>query len=136
MGDRGTERERTEGHTPRCVKDELEDDLFARRRDLFTGLDQVFFDTTWVYLHGEGGRTLGRHSQSKDYRPEGKQAILGMALDREGCSLCAAVDAAGVPADGRGDPGASVLLVLGAGAEAGVAAANAGGGDKRRRGRR
>ena len=34
--------------------------LFARRRDLFNDLDLVFFDTSAVYFHGEGGETLGR----------------------------------------------------------------------------
>ena len=29
---------------PRCTKDQIEEDLFARRRDLFTELEMVFFD--------------------------------------------------------------------------------------------
>ena len=40
----------------RCVKDRVEEDLFARRRDLFTDLQLVFFDTTSIYFEGEGGK--------------------------------------------------------------------------------
>jgi len=32
--------------------------LFARRRDLFSDLDIVFFDTTSIYFEGEGGETI------------------------------------------------------------------------------
>jgi hypothetical protein len=32
--------------SPRCVKDVVEERLFAHRRDLFTRLDLVFMDTT------------------------------------------------------------------------------------------
>jgi hypothetical protein len=32
--------------TPRCLKDLIEEELFERRRDLFTEVDLVFFDTT------------------------------------------------------------------------------------------
>ena len=37
--------------SPRCVKDLIEEELFARRRSLFSGLDLVFFDTTSIYFH-------------------------------------------------------------------------------------
>ena len=40
---------------PRCTKDLIEEELFGRYRDLFTGLDLVFFDTTSIYFEGEGG---------------------------------------------------------------------------------
>lgn len=40
---------------PRCVKDIIEEELFHRRRDLFTSLDCVFFDTTSIYFEGRGG---------------------------------------------------------------------------------
>ena len=43
---------------PRCVKDRVEEDLFAHRRDLFTDLQLVFFDTTSIYFEGEGGESL------------------------------------------------------------------------------
>lgn len=42
--------------SPRCTKDVIEEDLFSQRRDLFSGLDIVFFDTTSIYFEGEGER--------------------------------------------------------------------------------
>src|SRR5712691_1966799 len=39
---------------PRCLKDLVEERLFARRRDLFTHLDLVFMDTTSLYFDGDG----------------------------------------------------------------------------------
>ena len=45
---------------PRCVKDVLEEELFACRRDLLTTLDIVFMDTTSLCFEGAGGQTLGR----------------------------------------------------------------------------
>ena len=44
---------------PRCMKDLVEERLFARRRDLFADLAVVFMDTTSLYFEGEGGETLG-----------------------------------------------------------------------------
>jgi hypothetical protein len=41
---------------PRTTKDLVEEALFARRRDLFSRLDLVFFDTTSLYFHGRGRR--------------------------------------------------------------------------------
>jgi hypothetical protein len=46
--------------SPRCTKDLIEEDIFFERRDLFTGLDLVFFDTTSVYFEGEGGESIGQ----------------------------------------------------------------------------
>ncbi|MBV8400926.1 MAG: transposase, partial [Acetobacteraceae bacterium] len=43
----------------RCTKDRLEETLFERRRDLFTEVELVFFDTTSLYFEGEGGQSLG-----------------------------------------------------------------------------
>ena len=73
---------------PRCVKDLVEEDLFARRRDLFTKLDVVFFDTTSIYFEGAGGQTLGRHGNSKDHRPDRKQMVVGVVLDGQGRPVC------------------------------------------------
>ena len=73
---------------PRCVKDEIEEGLFDRRRDLFTEVDLVFFDTTSIYFEGQGGRTLERYGHSKDHRPDLKQMIVGIALDSRGWPLC------------------------------------------------
>jgi transposase len=74
--------------TPRCVKDRIEEDLFATRRDLFTGLDLVFFDTTSIYFEGQGGQDLGAYGFSKDHRPDLKQMVVGVVLDQEGTPIC------------------------------------------------
>jgi hypothetical protein len=74
--------------SPRCVKDRSAEALFERRRDLFTAVDLVFFDTTWIYFEGHGGQTLGRYGHSKDHRPDLRQMIVGMALDSAGWPLC------------------------------------------------
>ena len=73
---------------PRTNKDLIEEALFARRRDLFSDLDIVFFDTTSIYFEGEGGETLGERGHSKDHRPDRKQMLVGMVLDRSGNPLC------------------------------------------------
>lgn len=78
----------TEGFSPRCVKDLIEESMFERRRNLFTGMDLVFFDTTSLYFEGEGGRTIGQYGYSKDKRPDLKQMIAGVVLDSEGYPLC------------------------------------------------
>lgn len=74
--------------TPRCVKDLIEEELFERRRDLFTEVDLVFFDTTSIYFEGRGGDSIGKHGHSKDHRPDLCQMIVGMALDVEGQPIC------------------------------------------------
>jgi len=56
--------------TPRCVKDLIEEELFERRRDLFTEVDLVFFDTTSIYFEGRGGDSIGKRGHSKDHRPD------------------------------------------------------------------
>ena len=73
---------------PRTNKDLIEEALFARRRDLFSDLDLVFFDTTSIYFEGEGGETLGERGHSKDHRPDLKQMVVGMVLDRNGDPVC------------------------------------------------
>jgi hypothetical protein len=73
---------------PRCLKDVLEEDLFARRRDLFSALDLVFMDTTSLYFEGAGGQTLGRRGFSKDHRPDLNQMILAVLLDGDGRPVC------------------------------------------------
>jgi hypothetical protein len=74
--------------TPRCLKDLIEEELFERRRDLFTEVDLVFFDTTSLYFEGQGGQTIGRRGHSKDHRPDLCQMVVGMALDVEGRPIC------------------------------------------------
>ena len=73
---------------PRCTKDVFEEALFARRRDLFSELDLVFFDTTSIYFEGQGGQELGEYGLSKDHRPDRRQMVVGMVLDGEGRPLC------------------------------------------------
>ena len=73
---------------PRCVKDVLEEELFACRRDLLTSLDVVFMDTTSLYFEGAGGQTLGRRGFSKDHRPDLNQMILAVLVDGDGRPVC------------------------------------------------
>src|SRR5512145_2638760 len=73
---------------PRCIKDVVEERLFAHRRDLFTRLDLVFMDTTSLYFEGAGGRTLGRYGYSKDHRPDLRQMILAVVVDGDGRPVC------------------------------------------------
>jgi len=68
----------------RTTKDRIEELLFARRRDLFTSLSVLFFDTTSIYFEGEGGESLGQRGHSKDHRPDLNQMVVGAALDEEG----------------------------------------------------
>jgi Transposase DDE domain len=72
---------------PRCTKDVVEERLFARRSDLFSELDIVFFDTTSLYFEGEGGETIGQYGHSKDQRPDLHQMIVGVVLDGDGRPL-------------------------------------------------
>jgi transposase len=74
--------------TPRCTKDWIEEQLFEQRRDLFSTIDLVFFDTTSLYFEGEGGQEIGRYGKSKDHRPDLKQMVVGLALDLHGWPLC------------------------------------------------
>jgi hypothetical protein len=73
---------------PRCVKDRIEEDLFAHRRDLFTDLRLVFFDTTSISFEGEGGQDIGQRGFSKDHRPDLYQMVVGAVLDGQGRPLC------------------------------------------------
>jgi hypothetical protein len=73
---------------PRCTKDLVEEALYQHRRDLFTELEVVFFDTTSLYFEGEGGATLGQYGYSKDHRPDLKQLIVAVVLDGDGRPLC------------------------------------------------
>lgn len=75
-------------NTPRCTKDWIEEELFAQRRDLFSTIDLVFFDTTSIYFEGEGGEEIGQYGKSKDHRPDLKQMVVGLALDLQGWPLC------------------------------------------------
>lgn len=82
-----TEQEARTPFSPRCTKDALEEGLFARRRDLFTDLQVVFFDTTSIYFEGEGGG-IGKLGNTKDHRPDLKQMVVGIVLDGDGRPVC------------------------------------------------
>src|SRR5882724_7361496 len=69
---------------PRCVKDRIEEGVFTHRRDLFSGLQLVFFDTTSIYFEGEGGQDIGQRGFSKDHRPDLYQMVVGAVLDGQG----------------------------------------------------
>lgn len=73
---------------PRCRKDLVEEALFDRRRDLFSELELVFFDTTSIYFEGAGGESLGQYGHSKDHRPDRRQMVVGVVIDAQGRPLC------------------------------------------------
>lgn len=73
---------------PRCNKDLIEEDMFRTWRDLFAGLELVFFDTTSLYFEGEGGESLGQRGFSKDHRPDLKQMVVGVVINDEGRPIC------------------------------------------------
>jgi len=86
----GEELENQKGATPfspRCNKDLIEEHIFRHRRDLFTSLDLVFFDTTSIYFEG-GGDTIGQRGFSKDHRPDLKQMVVGAVIDDKGQPIC------------------------------------------------
>jgi len=90
LGEELSEQEQ-DGRTPfapRCLKDMVEERLFAHRRDLLTRLDLVFLDTTSLYFEGAGGQTLGRHGYSKDHRADLRQMILAVLIDGDGRPVC------------------------------------------------
>jgi hypothetical protein len=73
---------------PRCVKDRIEEAIFDHRRDLFTDLQLVFFDTTSIYFEGNGGEDIGQRGFSKDHRPDLYQMVVGAVLDGQGRPIC------------------------------------------------
>lgn len=76
------------GLAPRTVKDLIEEQLFARRRDLFSELSVVFMDTTSLSFAGAGGETLGERGYSKDHRPDLMQMIVAVVIDADGRPIC------------------------------------------------
>jgi Transposase DDE domain len=77
-----------EALAPRCVKDAIEEALFAYRRDLFGELSVAFLDTTSLSFEGQGGETIGRLGHSKDFRPDLHQMVVGLVMDQCGRPLC------------------------------------------------
>src|SRR4030042_1994909 len=87
----GEEIEDQRGATPfalRRTKDLIEEGMFFERRDLFTGLDLVFFDTTSIYFEGDGGEGLGEKGHRKGDRPDLNQMVVGVVLDNGGKPVC------------------------------------------------
>jgi transposase len=74
--------------SPRSTKDLIEEGIFFERRDLFTGLDLVFFDTTSIYFEGEGGESIGQKGHSKDHRSDLNQMVVGAVIDNKGKPVC------------------------------------------------
>lgn len=86
----GEEIDSGDGEDPRTkrhVKDEIEEEIFSRNRNLFSALEIVFFDTTSLYFEGEGG-DLGEYGHSKDHRPDLKQMVVGAVIDERGRPIC------------------------------------------------
>jgi transposase len=91
MGFLGEEIQDQDGATPfspRCTKDLVEELIFSHRRDLFSNLDLVFFDTTSIYFEGHGGESIGQRGFSKDHRPDLVQMVVGAVLDDKGQPIC------------------------------------------------
>jgi DDE family transposase len=78
----------TGSFAPRTIKDLIEEQLFARRRDLFSELSVVFMDTTSLSFTGAGGATLGERGYSKDHRPDLMQMIVAVVIDADGRPIC------------------------------------------------
>jgi transposase len=74
--------------SPRCIKDLIEEGIFFERRDLFTGLELVFFDTTSLYFEGSGGELLAQKGHSKDHRSDLNQMVVGAVIDNNGKPVC------------------------------------------------
>ena len=74
--------------SPRTIKDEIEEALFARGRDLFSDLSVVFMDTTSLSFTGAGGEALGARGHSKDHRPDLNQMVLAVVIDGDGRPIC------------------------------------------------
>lgn len=75
----------------RANKDLIEEGLFALRRDLFTSLHIVFFDTTSLHFEGKGGTHLGHRGYSKNKRSDLNQIVVGVVLDDNGNPICSEV---------------------------------------------
>jgi len=69
-------------------KEEVEEKLFGRVRDLFhLELDLVFWDTTSTYFEGRGAEGFCEYGFSKDHRPDRVQVVLGLLMTREGIPI-------------------------------------------------
>ena len=87
LGEQVDDQKAATPFTPRCNKDLIEESIFFDQRDLFSGLDLVFFDTTSIYFEGQGG-TIGKRGFSKDHRPDLNQMVVGAIIDDKGKPVC------------------------------------------------
>jgi transposase len=74
--------------SPRCNKDLIEESIFCEKRDLFSELGLVFFDTTSIYFEGKGGAKIGKRGFNKDHRPDLNQMVVGVIVDNNGRPIC------------------------------------------------
>jgi transposase len=88
LGEKTQEQKDATPFSPRCIKDLVEEGIFLERRDLFTGLNLVFFDTTSIYFEGTGGESIGCKGHSKDHRPDLNQMVVGALIDSKGKPVC------------------------------------------------
>jgi len=88
LGEAVQDQKAATSFTVRCNKDLIEESIFFDQRDLFTGLDLVFFDTTSIYFEGQGGETIGKRGFSKDHRPDLNQMVVGAIIDDKGRPIC------------------------------------------------
>jgi hypothetical protein len=66
------------------IKEPLEQELFARLKDLFNlEVDVVFYDLTSSYFEGQGP-PIASYGYSRDKRPDRKQVLLALACERHG----------------------------------------------------
>jgi hypothetical protein len=88
LGEKIADQKAATPFSPRCIKDLIEEGIFFERRDLFTGLDLVFFDTTSIYFEGAGGETIGQKGHSRDHRTDLNQMVVGVVVDDNGKPVC------------------------------------------------
>jgi hypothetical protein len=69
-------------------KERLEEDLFRKRRDLFSQeVDLVFFDTTTVSFQGEGPAGLAEYGHSRGKRPDLRRIVVAVAMTEGGVPI-------------------------------------------------
>jgi hypothetical protein len=79
------------GLTPRCLKDDIEESIYALRRTLLSNLSLVFLDTTAIYFEGDAITPLRQRGYSKDGRPDAPQIVVAVVLDDEGNPVCSEI---------------------------------------------
>jgi transposase len=88
LGEELKDQKKATPFAPRCNKDLIEEMIFFDRRELFSELELVFFDTTSIYFEGCGGQSIGQRGFSKDHRPDLKQMVIAAIIDDNGTPIC------------------------------------------------